>query len=79
MLLITCKGSEKELQNSYYVCYIKKETLNISSFIISESYLIYYKHGGVCSVYSQSSFNVGLTVLKIKTHSKTKKCFPNMN
>jgi len=72
MLLITCQGSEKELQNSHYVFYIKK-TLNISSFIISESYLIHYIHGGVCSMYSQSS------VLKIRTHSKTKKCFPNMN
>lgn len=74
MLLITCKGSKKELQNSHYVFYIKNT--NISSFIISESCLIHYRHGGVCSVYSQSSFNVGPTVLKIRKHSKTKQCFP---
>jgi hypothetical protein len=72
MLLIACKGSEKELQNSHYVFYIKKKTTNISSFIISESYLIHYIHGGVCSVYSQSSVNVGLTVLKIRTYNKMK-------
>jgi len=32
MLLITCKGSEKELQNSYYVFYIKKKNTKYFQF-----------------------------------------------
>lgn len=71
MPLITCKGSKKKLQNSH-LCLLQNETVR---FPVSQSQkvdLIHYTHEGAFSMCSQSSFNVGVTDLKITTYSKTK-------